>query len=293
MAVTCPHCSTVLPDQANYCFNCGAAITPRRRYPRVFAIANQTDGVGKSTTTVNLGAFLANAGRRTLIIDFDPKTTTTTGLGVDTYSLGTSIYEVLVNESVKPGDVIRKEIRPNLALLPAKSDLYAADLELPYIENREYRLRHILDQVRQDYEFILIDCPSWLGLFAINAFTAADGVILPLRCEYFALEGMQQLLQTIQLVRTHLNNKVMLFGMVLTMYDPRTNLSKEIVDEISEHFPKEKFDTLIPKNIRLSEALSFGKTILEHDPRSPGALAYKALAEEVIARAEIMESLYA
>ncbi len=260
---------------------------------RVFAIANQKGGVGKTTSTINLAAFLANAGRRTLVIDLDPQSNTTTGLGVDSHSVGDSIYEVLVNESVKPGDVIRKEIRPNLALLPAKVDLYAADIELVYLDNREYRMQHILDQVRDDYDFVLIDCPPSLGLLTVNALTAADGVILPLQCEYFALEGMQQLLNTIRLVRDRLNNRVSLFGVVLTMYDPRTNLAKEVVDEISQHFPKEKFDTLIPRNIRLSEAPSYGRTILEHDPRSPGALAYKALAEEVIARAATMESIHA
>jgi chromosome partitioning protein len=259
----------------------------------VFSIANQKGGVGKTTSTINLAAFLANAGRRTLVIDLDPQSNTTTGLGLDARAVGASIYEVLVNQSVKPGDVIRRDIRPNLALLPAKVDLYAADIELVYLDNREYRLRHILDQVRDDFDFVLIDCPPSLGLLTVNALTASDGVILPLQCEYFALEGMQQLLNTIRLVRDRLNKDVSLFGVVLTMYDPRTNLAKEVVDEISQHFPKEKFDTLIPRNIRLSEAPSYGKTILEHDPRSPGALAYKALAEEVIARAATMESLHA
>ncbi len=293
MSLTCAHCKTPLPDQANFCFHCGKPIAPARISTRVFAIANQKGGVGKTTSTINLAAFLANAGRKTLVIDLDPQSNTTTGLGVDSHAVGTSIYEVLVNESVKPGDVIRKEIRPNLALLPAKVDLYAADIELVYLDNREYRMRHILDQIRDDYEFILIDCPPSLGLLTVNALTAADGVILPLQCEYFALEGMQQLLNTIRLVRDRLNNKVMLFGVVLTMFDSRTNLATEVVTEISQHFPKEKFDTLIPRNIRLSEAPSYGRTILEHDPRSPGALAYQKLAEEVIARAANMESLLA
>lgn len=260
---------------------------------RVFAIANQKGGVGKTTSTINLAAFLANAGRRTLVIDLDPQSNTTTGLGVDSHAVGSSIYEVLVNEGVKAVDVIRKDIRPNLSLLPAKVDLYAADIELVYLDNREYRMKRILEEVGGAYEFVLIDCPPSLGLLTVNALTAADGVILPLQCEYFALEGMQQLLNTIRLVRDRLNNRVTLFGVVLTMYDPRTNLAKEVVDEISQHFPKEKFDTLIPRNIRLSEAPSYGRTILEHDPRSPGALAYKQLAEEVIARAATMESIHA
>lgn len=260
---------------------------------RVFAIANQKGGVGKTTTSINLAACLADAGRRTLVIDLDPQSNTTTGLGVDSHKVGLSMYELLVDENVRVSDVVKAEVRPNLSLLPAKVDLYAADIELVYLDQREYRMRRALESVKQDYDFILIDCPPSLGLLTVNALTASDGVILPLQCEYFALEGMQQLLNTIRLVRDRLNNKVMLFGVVLTMFDSRTNLATEVVTEISQHFPKEKFDTLIPRNIRLSEAPSYGRTILEHDPRSPGALAYQKLAEEVIARAANMESLNA
>ncbi len=168
---------------------------------RVFAIANQKGGVGKTTTSINLAAYLANAGRKTLVIDLDPQSNTTTGLGVDPHGVGLSIYELLVQDGISPKDAIRAEIRPNLSLLPAKVDLYAADIELVYIDNREYRLKRILEQVAGQYDFILIDCPPSLGLLTVNALTIADGVILPLQCEYFALEGMQQLLKTIQLVR--------------------------------------------------------------------------------------------
>ena len=167
-------------------------------------------------------------------------------------------------------------MRPNLSLLPAKVDLYAADIELVYLGQREYRLRRIARAVTADYDFVLIDCPPSLGLLTVNALTAAEGVILPLQCEYFALEGMQQLLNTIRLVRDRLNPRIQLFGVVLTMFDPRTKLGSEVVKEIGEHFPKEKFDTVIPRTVRLAEAPSFGQTILEHDPRSPGALAYQA-----------------
>src|SRR5690348_14520281 len=212
---------------------------------QIYAIANQKGGVGKTTTSINLAACLAEAGRRTLVIDLDPQSNTTTGLGVDAHRVGGSIYEMLVNDGITVGDVVKPNLHPNLSLLPAKVDLYAADIELVYLDQREYRLQRALEAVKPQYDFILIDCPPSLGLLTVNALTAADGVILPLQCEYFALEGMQQLLQTIQLVRTRLNNKVMLFGVVLTMYDPRTNLAKEVVDEISQHFPKEKFDTLI------------------------------------------------
>lgn len=260
---------------------------------RVFAIANQKGGVGKTTTTINLAACLADAGRRTLVIDLDPQSNTTTGLGVDSHKVGLSMYELLVDENVQVNDVVKAEVRPNLSLLPAKVDLYAADIELVYLDQREYRMRRALEAVKPDYDFILIDCPPSLGLLTVNALTASDGVILPLQCEYFALEGMQQLLNTIRLVRDRLNPRISLFGVVLTMYDPRTKLGSEVVREISEHFPKEKFQTIVARNVRLSEAPSFGLTILEHDPRSPGALAYKSLAEEVIARSANMEAAHA
>ena len=260
---------------------------------QIYAIANQKGGVGKTTTSINLAACLAEAGRRTLVIDLDPQSNTTTGLGVDAHRVGGSIYELLVNDGISVGDVVKANLHPNLSLLPAKVDLYAADIELVYLDQREYRLQRALDAVKPQYDFILIDCPPSLGLLTVNALTAADGVILPLQCEYFALEGMQQLLNTIRLVRDRLNPRIHLFGVVLTMYDPRTKLGAEVVREISEHFPRERFQTVIPRNVRLAEAPSFGQTILDHDPRSPGALAYKDLAEEVIARAAATEATHA
>jgi chromosome partitioning protein len=261
-------------------------------HPWVFAIANQKGGVGKTTTSINLAACLASLGRKTLVIDLDPQSNTTTGLGIDAHRVGNSIYELLVNDNITVNDVLRADIRPNLSLIPAKVDLYAADIELVYIDHREFRLKRILDTVKDTYDFVLIDCPPSLGLLTVNALTSADGVILPLQCEYFALEGMQQLLNTIKLVRDRLNPKVFLFGVVLTMYDPRTRLAAEVVDEITQHFPKEKFQSMIPRNVRLSEAPSYGLTILEHEARSPGALAYKALAEEVIERSNSMEAAH-
>jgi len=262
---------------------------------KVFAIANQKGGVGKTTTTINLGAFLAYLGMQTLVVDLDPQSNTTTGLGFDVRQepniatpaktkIDKSIYELLIDETVSIGQIIKREVHPHLSLLPAKVDLYAAEIELVYIEQRESRLKRILDAIKDQYDFVLIDCPPSLGLLTVNALTAADGVILPLQCEYFALEGMAQLLKTIKLVRDRLNPMLELFGVVLTMYDSRTKLAAEVVQEISQHFLREKFESLIPRNVRLAEAPSYGVSILQHDPRSPGALAYKALAEEVIRR---------
>jgi chromosome partitioning protein len=253
----------------------------------VFAIANQKGGVGKTTTTINLAAYLADAGRKTLVIDLDPQSNTTTGLGVDTRRLTASIYEVLVTDEMRPVDVLKADLRPSLSLIPAKVDLYAAEIELVYLADREFRLRNALAPIKDAYDYVLLDCPPSLGLLTVNALTAAGGVILPLQCEYFALEGMGQLLKTIKLVRDRLNPGIELFGVALTMFDPRTKLANEIVKEISDHFPRERFETIIPRNVRLSEAPSYGQTILDHDPRSPGAFAYKKLAEEVIARAEV------
>jgi chromosome partitioning protein len=277
---------------------------------RVFAIANQKGGVGKTTTAINLAAYLANAGRKTLVVDLDPQSNTTTGFGFEAHEGGPgdgptipssdprkvneSIYELLVNEQVTAASVIKTHPDlQNLSLLPAKVDLYAADLELLYMDGREHRLKRILESFKGHYDFVLIDCPPSLGLLTVNALTAADGVILPLQCEYFALEGMRQLLKSIKLVHDRLNQQLYLFGVVLTMFDSRTKLAAEVVDEVSAHFPKEKFEAIIPRSVRLAEAPSYGKTILEHDSRSPGALAYKRLAEEVIARAAVMERVNA
>lgn len=265
---------------------------------RVFAIANQKGGVGKTTTTINLAAYLAHLGRKTLVIDMDPQSNTTMGLGIDTHqvNLPLSMYDLLVGEGVSIRDVmLNPQQRPNLWLLPATVDLYAADIELVYKfdSGREFRLRTALDAVRDQFDFVLIDCPPSLGLLTINALTAADGVVLPLQCEYFALEGMHQLLNTIRLVRDRLNPSISLFGVVLTMFDPRTRLSNEVVDEITRHFPNERFGSVIPRAVRVAEAPSHGKTIQEYDDRSPAALAYKDLAEEVIARAAAMEATHA
>jgi chromosome partitioning protein len=285
MSLACVHCKTELPDAANYCFHCGKPVPPPP-VCHVYAIANQRCGVGKTTTAINLAACLADAGRKTLVIDLDPESDATTGFGVDSRRVTQSVYELLVN-GIPAAEVVKAEIRPNLSLLPGTVELYAAEIELVYIERREYRLKSALESIREDFDFVLIDCPCYEGspLYPV-AYTAADGVLLSLRCEYFALEGMQQVLNTIRLVRDRkLNPGIQLFGVVMTMFDPKMRLGGEVVREIQEHFPKEKFNTIIPRNVRLAEAPSYGQTILEMEPRSPGAVASRQLADEVIARA--------
>jgi chromosome partitioning protein len=212
---------------------------------------------------------------------------------VDSRRVTESVYELLVH-GVPATKVVKPQIRPNLSLIPAKVELYEAEMELVDIERREHRIRSALESIREDFDFVLIDCPSWPGLLTINALTAADGVILPLRCEYFALEGMQHLLSLIRQVRERkLNPGIQLFGIVMTMFDPRWPLGGEVVREIREHFPEEKFDTITPRHVRLMEAASYGQTILEMEARSPGALAYRQLAEEVIARAAAVPAIEA
>jgi cellulose biosynthesis protein BcsQ len=242
---------------------------------------------GKTTTAVNLGACLADAGWKTLIVDLSPDAEATTGLGVDSRRVVESVCKVLVNDSVSIHNAIRRNVRPNLSVLPNTVETYAADIELVYLERHEYRLRSALESVKNDYDFILIDCPCYEGspLYPV-ALTAADGVILPLRTEYYGREGIQHLLNLIRFVRDRkLNPSIQLFGVVMTMFDPSTKLSGEVAREIQENFPHETFNTLIPRNVRLAEAPSYGQTILDMEARSPGALAYRQLAEEVIARA--------
>jgi chromosome partitioning protein len=221
-----------------------------------------------------------------LLVDICPNSRATTSLGVDAGRVSLSVYELLVKDGIAVAQVIKPDIYPNLSILPSKVDLYAAEQELVNLDERETRLRRVLEPVKPDFDFILIDCPSSLGLLTTNALAAADGVILPLGCEEYALEEMQTLLHTIHTVRDRFNPQITLFGVVLTKFDPRDTESTEVVREVSEHFSTERFNTIIGLNVRLKEAPRYRKTILQHDPRSPGAIAYKQLAEEVVARAE-------
>jgi len=253
---------------------------------RVYAFANQKGGVGKTTTAINLGAYLSAAGRRVLIVDADPQANATSSLGIEPASVHPSIYDTLIRQRLL-ADVIVPTRHSGLLLAPSTPALAGAEVEMVSILAREYLLRKALDPVSGDWDYIFIDCPPSLGLLTVNALTAArDGVIVPIQCEYLALEGLGRLWGTIQLVRENLNPHLMISGMVLTMFDGRTNLAAQVVREVRTHFPEQTFRTIIPRSVRLSEAPSYGQTILTYAPESPGGAAYAALAEEFLSRAE-------
>ena len=240
----------------------------------------------KTTTAINLATYLAASGRKVLLVDIDPQSNTSSGIGASKNLRKYTIYDLLVqqNDELTIFDVIVPTQRRELVVAPCTVDLAAAEVELVGALARENRLRHVLEPIRQRCDYILIDCPPSLGLLTLNALVAADALIIPIQCEYLALEGLSHLLNTIQIVKSKLNPNLYIEGVVLTMFDPRTRLAGEIVREVRNHFPKEAFQTIINRNVRLSEAPSYGQAILDYDPSSPGALAYRTLAEEVIAR---------
>lgn len=245
----------------------------------IVAIANQKGGVGKSTTAINLGAALAFQGERVLIVDLDPQGNTSSGLGVDRGAIEYSTYDLLVND-VPAEDVIEPTSVRDLYVIPATIELAGAEIELVAMFSREQRLRNAVKPVLDDHDFVLIDCPPSLGLLTINGLTAADEVLMPIQCEYYALEGVSQLTRNIQLVQQNLNPQLVIEGVVLTMFDGRTTLSAEVVQQVRSHFGETTYRTIIPRTVRLSEAPSYGEPIEAYDPMSRGAIAYRELARE-------------
>ena len=250
---------------------------------KVITIANQKGGVAKTTTSINLAAALSQLGSKVLLVDFDPQGNTSSGVGIDKNVLDKSVYDAVVN-NVPAEMLLVKNVRLNLDVLPAKMDLAGAELELVTAISREVRLKDALEEVRSGYDYVIIDSPPSLGLLTINALTAADEYIVPIQCEYYALEGLSQLLNTIKLIQKSLNPRLKLCGIIMTMYDYRTNLSKQVVDDVRASFGKQVFQTVIPRNVRLSEAPSYGVSIIDYDPKSKGAESYLEMAKEVLAR---------
>lgn len=248
---------------------------------RIISIANQKGGVGKSTTAINLSACLGEKGKKVLLIDSDPQGNTTTGLGQEKNQIENTIYDIYIgNESIQ--QCIIKNIYENLDLIPANVNFSAAEIELIGIDNKEFILRNELDYIKNDYDFIIIDCPPSLSLLTVNAMAASDTIIVPIQCEYYALEGLSQLIHTVNLVKDRLNADLDLEGVVFTMYDSRTNLSQQVVDNVKENMPDNIFEVIIPRSIRLAEAPSYGQPITVYDAKSTGAESYRKLAELVI-----------
>ncbi|RKW51223.1 MAG: ParA family protein [Lachnospiraceae bacterium] len=250
---------------------------------RIIAIANQKGGVGKTTTAINLAAALAEAGQRVLGIDFDPQGNLSSGIGIEKESIKNSVYDLLIN-GVDFYSVLQETEIKNLDVLPTNVNLAGAEIELQDEANRDTKLKEKIEAIRANYDFIIVDCPPSLSLLTINALTAADSVLIPIQCEYYALEGLGQMVKTINLIRKKLNKKLTIEGVVFTMYDARTNLSQQVVESVKETLDEYIYNAVIPRNVRLAEAPSYGKPITEYDTRSSGAESYRMLAAEVISR---------
>jgi chromosome partitioning protein len=253
---------------------------------KIIAVANQKGGVGKTTTAMNLAASLAVLEHKTLLIDSDPQANATSGVGFDPRKVKTSIYECIINE-VNPKNIIVPTDTPNLYLLPSHIDLVGAEIEMIHLPHRERKMKDVIEKIKDDYEFIIIDCSPSLGLVTVNALTAADSVIVPVQCEYFALEGLGKLLNTIKIVQTRLNPELEIEGILLTMYDSRLRLANQVVEEVKMHFQQMVFDTIIQRNTKLGEAPSFGQTIIMHDASSRGSTNYLNLAREILQKNDL------
>ena len=247
---------------------------------KVISVANQKGGVGKTTTAVNLSALLAKKGKKVLLIDTDPQGNATSGVGVDK-TVSFSVYDVLVDD-VEIENTLQLTEMKNLEVCPSNINVAGAEVQLVSKENREYKLKEKIEKIKNDYDYVIIDCPPSLGLVTLNAFTASDSVLIPIQCEYYALEGLGQLLNTINLVKKHLNKNIKIEGALLTMYDIRTNLSNQVVKEVKRYFDNKVYKTVIPRNVRLSESPSYGMPITEYDPKSKGAKSYIKFAKEFL-----------
>ncbi len=248
---------------------------------KIISIANQKGGVGKTTTAVNFSTLLAKRGKKVLLIDSDPQGNATSGVGCDKKS-ELSVYDLIISDEVDPKDTIQRTEIKNLYICPSNINLAGAEVELVSMMSREYRLKEKLDLIKEDYDYIIIDCPPSLGLITLNAFTASNSVIIPVQCEYYALEGLGQLLNTVNLVKKHLNKDLEVEGALLTMYDMRTNLSNQVVKEVNKYFENKVYKTVIPRNVKLSEAPSYGMPISVYDPRSKGAKSYDKFVKEFL-----------